>query len=420
MLESNVIKNYFYTYLTYGISLVSTLGIYYLISLRYDVIEFEKYNLSRRVVGIISVILMLGFAVSLPKAIATNNCVKLRSVLIVANVFSSLFFIIILTSIFAVLVTLFSDFFGNLFWGTILYEDLIIIISFYVISLAAFNIVFSFARGLMDLKVANIMTLSNSVLPILFLPYFSKIEHFYLAFFVTNVFLALFFLYFILHKHNFFYYFSYKIYLRQFKKMFYFGIPRVPGDFALEGILSLPVFITAHLSSTRNASNLGFAITLISMIGTLTSPISVILLPYSSKLISSKKIDELKKHVNLILFIFAPAAILLTVIFWVFSKNIVKIYLGNFNEDISTSLSFVSVVFLPYTIYMIVRSVNDSYYNDAVNTKNTLYSLSALIFSTLFFNYVYSCRFSSMIGLYVGIFSLGITSFCSFRKIFKL
>lgn len=419
MQNTRLLKNYFYTYLTYGISLVSTLGIYYLISLKYDGVEFEKYNLSRRVIGVVSVILMMGFAVSLPKMIATNKCLKLKPILIVANVFSSLFFIFSFTSIFAIFVLLFPNFFGNLFWGTTQYKNLITIISLYVVSLALFNIVFSFARGIMDLKIANSMTLFSAICPLLFLPYFSKIDNFYLAFSITNFLSAILFLYYLLYKHNYSYFFSYRLYLRQFKKLYNFGLPRVPGDFAMEGILSLPVFITAHLNSTQDASNLGFAITLISMIGTLTSPISVILLPYSAKLIANNNLIELKKHVKNILSIFLPSAFILTVILLFFSNDIIKFYLGNVNEGVSFSLSLVSIVFLPYTLYMIVRSVNDSYYDKAVNTKNSIYSLVLLIFSTLFFNYIIFSKFSSILGLYVGIFCLGITSFISYKKIYK-
>lgn len=419
MLNTKLKKDYFYTYLTYGISFISTLAVYYFVTQRFEYIEFEKYNLSRRVIGITSVILMLGVAVSLPKSVAVVSFNKNSTLYNSANLFSVLIFVLTLASVFSLTVFLFPNFYGQIFWNTNQYKNLLKIISVFVVSSIFFNIVFSFSRGIMDMFFANVMTLCNALIPLCFLPFLNKIENYYLAISYFNFFLASLFLYWIIKKHKLKIFYSASLYRRQLSKILTFGIPRVPGDFALEGILSMPVFITAHMLNTEEASNLGFAISLISMVGTFISPVSIILLPYSAKLMYEKNLTELNRHVHKIFLLFLPVMLVITLMFILFSDLITENYFNNLSRDVSFYMKVVSGVFLPYSVYLIVRSVNDIFYIKPVNAINTIFSLSVLLISALFFYKLGIFKYPAIASLYLGVFCLGLTSYYTYFNIDK-
>lgn len=419
MLITRLQKDYFYTYITYGISFVSTLAIYYFLSQRFANVEFEKYNLSRRVIGITSVLLMLGVAVSLPKSVAILKFTHISNLYKVANLFSSLLFVLTVGIIFSLSVVVFPKFYGELFWNSDKYNSLIKVISVFIVSTLFFNIVFSFSRGLMDMTLANTMTLCNALIPLLFLPLFSKIENYYLTYAGLNFIIAFSFLYIIFKKHCLKIFFFPKFFFRQLYRILNFGIPRVPGDFALEGILSIPVFITAHIVNTQDASNLGFAISLISMIGTFISPVSIILLPYSARLMSQKNLKELKKHVNTIFLYFLPLTFILSIVIFFFTRPFLEVLFQKSNYNISFYIQMVSGVFLPYTIYLIVRSVNDIFYTTAVNAINTMLSLFVLLISALIFYEFDVFQYPAIFSLYVGIYYLGASSYYTYLNIYK-
>jgi O-antigen/teichoic acid export membrane protein len=419
MLITRLQKDYFYTYLTYGISFVSTLAIYYFLSQRFANVEFEKYNLSRRVIGITSVLLMLGVAVSLPKSVAILKITSDSSIYKVANLFSTLIFVLMLGMLFTLSVFSFPKFYGELFWNTSKYNFLIEVISIFVVSTLFFNIVFSFSRGLMDMTLANTMTLCNAIIPLLLLPNFVKIEVFYLTYAGLNFLTAALFLYIIFRKNCLKLFFSFKFFKRQLYRILKFGIPRVPGDFALEGILSIPVFITAHTINTQDASNLGFAISLISMIGTFISPVSIILLPYSAQLMMQNNLNELKKHIRIIFLFFLPIIFIITFILFFFSEPLIEIVFRKLNSDVSFYIKMISGVLLPYTVFLIVRSVNDIFYTNAVNAINTIFSFVVLLISAIFFCEYEIFKFPAIASLYISIFFLGGSSYYTYIKIYK-
>jgi O-antigen/teichoic acid export membrane protein len=155
------------------------------------------------------------------------------------------------------------------------------------------------------------------------------------------------------------------------------------------------------------------------MVGTFLAPIGIILLPYSAKLISQNNFKELRNHVNKIFKIFFPIIFFIILILNLFSGILIKIFLKTDNSLIVFYIKNISWIFLPYMLYLVVRSVNDTYYLQPKNTYNALLALFFLLMSTYLFYYFRIFREPAFIGFFVGIIVLGFTSLNSYIKIYK-
>lgn len=419
MITSKLFKDYFYTFLTFGISFITTIFVYYFISHEYSSEDFEKFNLSRRLMGIVQVFLMMGFAVSLPRSIALLTEGKIKSIFIATNIYVSLLLVILFSLVFALICTLFPEFIGLLFWNSTNYSDLVIIISVCMISMVCYQIVFSVARGVMNIFLANTMTVLSAIIPVTSLIFFNNIEAFYIFTSVSNFSLATIFFLLLVKLNNYRFFFSFKLFKRQAVKLLNFGLPRIPGDFAIEGIMSLPVFVTAHLKGSSEASHLSFAISLLSMLGTLLAPVNLILLPLSANLIASKNMGVLKNHINKLFLLFIPVVIILTIVFNLSTDFILEVYLNSPNDNMEMYLKIVSLSFIPYMIYLLLRSVNDAFYSRPVNSINSIISLTAFLVSLFLFKYFDFFYNPASFSLLIGILSLSFLSYTKYCKIYS-
>ncbi len=418
--NNQIFSDYLFVFLTYGISFLCTLFVYYYISHQYNHLEFEKYNLSRRVISVVFVLLMMGLVVALPRFIALMPKDRLYSYKISANLIVALFLVIIITFTFFILVVLFPKFFGILFWNTDQYSFLLITISCFLISLGVFTVIFSFARGLSSMIYANIMTILNILIPIFGLLFVKNIESYYWITTASNFLISIVFLTLLFKKYNLKILTKIRVLFEQGKSLLHYGLPRIPGDLALEGLFSIPVFIIAHTNGSSSASNLGFAVALIPMVGTFLSPVSLVLLPYSAKMITQKDFYGLKKHINLLFKLFIPAITFVIVLLYFLSGYIVELYLNKINPEVESYIRIISLVFIPYIVYLIVRSVNDTAYFKPVNALNAILALIILLGTTGIVYFFKLYNNPVLVGLVTGIYALGVLSYFSYKRIFNI
>lgn len=417
--NSKVLQDYFYTFFTYGVSILSTLFIYYFISNFYAESEFIKFNLSRRAIAIFNVILMLGLTISLPRSVALTKNNHLYKIRITSKLIAALLLILLITILFSFFILLFPAFWGNLLWDTNVYSSLLIQMAFYLISMGVYTIIFSFARGLMCFKYANLITLWFNLFPLLIVQFLHNIESYYLFTTINNFLIALCFTFLLVRKFELKFFFNFPYILKEGKNLLRYGLPRIPGDFSMEGLLSIPVFITAHLRGNVSASYLAFAVSLVSMMTSFLAPISLILLPESAKRIMNKDMEGLKKYIKTLFYIFIPLVFIATIILQLIAKFIVHIYLNVSSDEAVWDIKIISWVFLPYLIYVILRSVIDIAYFKPKNAINSICALIILIITTGIVYQFQLFKNPSILGFVSAIISLAILSIISFKRIFN-
>jgi O-antigen/teichoic acid export membrane protein len=203
------------------------------------------------------------------------------------------------------------------------------------------------------------------------------------------------------------------------KELMAYGIQRVPGDFGLSGLFSLPSTITAHISGVTIAGYVAFGTSLLNMVGAGFAPLGLILLPKASQLVANKDFKILKTYIIKILKITFILTVLGIGFFEIFADKIIMIYLDTLNSDLLIITRIIISASIGYTIYVAMRSIIDAYYVKAINTKNIFISL--IFFLTVAFGtiLVKKSYIFLVINLVVAIILLGILTLIEVKKVLK-
>lgn len=201
------------------------------------------------------------------------------------------------------------------------------------------------------------------------------------------------------------------------KELIYYGLQRLPADFGMAALLTLPVTFTAHLSGVIEAGYVAFSISLLSMVGSIFSPIGLILLPKASAIVASKDFQRLNNYITSLIKITLGVTVVGLVIFEIFADKIIALYLGENLSGLVLTARLIMISSLSYTVYVSIRSIIDAYYVRAVNTINVIISLMLFVVlsglstpSTGQLNPILGC-------FIVSVFVLGILTLFHARKI---
>ncbi|MFZ0731072.1 MAG: MATE family efflux transporter, partial [Candidatus Sulfotelmatobacter sp.] len=158
---------------------------------------------------------------------------------------------------------------------------------------------------------------------------------------------------------------------RETAELLRYGLQRLPGDFILIGLLSVPVIFVAHRSGIEQAGFVAFAISVLSMIGAFFSPFGLILLPKASSLLAAGKKDVLRVHVNRLVQVAIAVSALATVLIFVFARYFIKVYLGVGFEQAVGTMQWVVLGAVPYALFTILRNLIDAFHRNAVTAVIT-------------------------------------------------
>ena len=362
-------KDYILTFITEFTILGSGLLVYRLAADILGKEGFSEYALVRRTISFLLPALILGMGVAIPRYIgySYSNFKKANTYFIAG--FVILFSVIL---IFSLLINLFQKNVAFLFFGDSKYYYLIFPINIMLIGLIFHSLCYGYFRGNLSMIKANFLQLINmGIVP--FLVFFLKdnlkeiiLLNGLIIILVTFIFLTM-ILKNITFERN-------EIYTN-LKELMAYGIQRVPGDFGLSGLFSLPSTITAHISGVTIAGYVAFGTSLLNMVGAGFAPLGLMLLPKASQLVANKDFKTLKYYILKILKVTFILTILGVVFFEIFADKIIQIYLGTLNSDLLIITRIIIIASIGYTIYVAMRSIIDAYYVKAINTKNIFISL---------------------------------------------
>jgi len=362
-------KDYILTFITEFTILGSGLLVYRLAANILGKEGFSEYALVRRTISFLLPALILGMGVAIPRYIgySYSNFKKANTYFIAG--FVILFSVIL---IFSLLINLFQKNVAFLFFGDSKYYYLIFPINIMLIGLIFHSLCYGYFRGNLSMIKANFLQLINmGIVP--FLVFFLKdnLKEIILLNGLIIILVSFIFLTMILKNITFE---RNEIYTN-LKELMAYGIQRVPGDFGLSGLFSLPSTITAHISGVTIAGYVAFGTSLLNMVGAGFAPLGLMLLPKASQLVANKDFKTLKYYILKILKVTFILTILGVVFFEIFADKIIQIYLGTLNSDLLIITRIIIIASIGYTIYVAMRSIIDAYYVKAINTKNIFISL---------------------------------------------
>ena len=409
----DLLRDYSLTFLSFIIVGLSGLIIYYLIPKFLSSDASEIFAVFKKSSSLFLVALILGMGVAVPKFIIETDRIKASSILIKA-----LFFSLPLTIIFLFFFLAFPVFFGELIIGREFLLIDTICISLIVISGIISSLIYSFFRGIYIVNIANLMIVLNSIIQIIVILIAKTIFQYII---IVSIVTALSSIFFLIFKSSFIA--EVKTYTKKdffnSKRLLSYGFLRVPGDFSLEGLSSLPVILTTTMYGVSYGGQMAFALTVFGLVLSLMSPVNFIMLPkIAAALKVEKDFEKAKSIVFQSALIVLPIVLISVSVIFIFSDFIaVKIFDSSMPYILSSYIKYICLAALPYAIYSLLRSVLDAWYKLPINSLNCVISLIILIvFKIIFKQYEFGIMYS-MIFAYL---YLGISTFVFYKRIFNI
>ena len=377
---------------------------------------FSQYALCRRTISFIFPALVMGLGVGIPRYIAyasSSSEYQHPDKYFLAGIsvlFTSVIFFILLLN-------LFREPFAFLFFGNSEYAGFILPISLMIIGLMLNTACYSYYRGKLLMGKANTLQIINSgIIPILAFLIQRDIIHILSLTGLFWIFTSTCALIMVLKDLK---WDKSESLTPAIKELLSYGIQRVPGDFGMAALISLPAIITAHLAGIKEAGYVAFGITILHMTGSVFAPIGLVFLPKASQLIASKDIGKLKEYIRKL----ASITLLLTlaglIIFEIFADGIIKIYLGEAFGDLVAVARIIMLGCLAYAFYVSMRSILDAYYFKAVNTLNITISLAFFLAGSLMV-YILNGSYVILVSSFVAcLYILGILTLLDIWKLLR-
>jgi len=163
-----------------------------------------------------------------------------------------------------------------------------------------------------------------------------------------------------------------------------FGLPRVPGEFALVGLFAIPALIALRAHGVVVAGQFSAAMSVLAMASGVFAPVGLVVLPRASAQAATGDMDGLRRLVLRILGGGILLAAMVVVVGELLIPTFIHWYFGAAFEPAIPIFRACLLGTIPYAVYILMRSVLDALDVKAVNSRNLLITLAVLVSLCLF------------------------------------
>ena len=348
------------------------------------VVGFGEYALSRRAVGLLYLPLVMGLGIAAPRYIAIARSGA------VAGYSEGHFAIATLTAgllpplAIAALLNLMPATASLILFGTTELARLVPPSTIALAGMAVHGMVYAIYRGRSEMQFANTMQLVNlGVVP---LAAFGLVSHDAAAILrATGIGWLVVSLVGMLHV-----LYRERAGLSGFREtkehlsiLLRFGLPRVPGEFALVGLFAIPALIAVRAHGVAVAGQFSAALSVLTMASGAFAPVGLVVLPRASAQAAAGDMAGVRRLVVRLL----AGGILLAVAGVTFGEVIIPPFIQwYFGADFLPAIPVFRICLLgaiPYAVYILMRSILDAIDVKAVNSRNLILSLAAVVLLSL-------------------------------------
>ena len=163
------------------------------------------------------------------------------------------------------------------------------------------------------------------------------------------------------------------------RELLRYGLPRVPGEFALAALFSLPTTIAAHSGGVEQAGFVGLAVSLLSMVGSMFAPLGQIVLPAVSAMAVRDDTAALRQDVRRVWLACAVTAAALVAVLTLGARPLITLYVGAAFLPAVSVVRLVLLAGVPYVSYVVLRNVLDALDPRPLNAKNLVVALALFL-----------------------------------------
>jgi len=160
-----------------------------------------------------------------------------------------------------------------------------------------------------------------------------------------------------------------------------FGAQRVPGDFALAGLLLGAPLLVAHTSSLIEVGQLAVGQNLLVIPATALTALSIVLLPYVSDRLAAGDVSSIQRNCALLFNAAVDLSCLFAALVFVVAEPIMKLWLGDSMGGAALIVRPLMLAVPLHVLYFVFRSVIDASTSRPLTTLNLLAGLVVFIAS---------------------------------------
>jgi O-antigen/teichoic acid export membrane protein len=373
---------------------------------------FSEYAVAKRTISLIQPLPLLGLGTALPRYIAYS--VGQGSGARSARYFGAAAWCVMGTLIpSTILMNLFPSGFAYLFFADRKYANLVFALSLMLAGLALHTLAYSYFRGHLAMKQANLLQLFNvGILPIAaFLIFSHDLRAILLALGLSNTLTACAVLVFTPLRH------AAGDVLLEGKELLRYGIQRLPGDFLQMALLALPVAFVAHTSGLQRAGSVAFGISFLTLVAAMFSPLGLVLMPKAARMFAEGATQSVAQHVAHIARMTVILSFSISVMVALSAGTLVRVYLGSDFGQFAKSIRLTIWGAVPFCLYFVLRGVVDAFHRNGVNTRNLFFAFAVFAFLGGLSWFLGKGEISIVVSLLVSLYCLGILTFWETRKI---
>lgn len=153
-----------------------------------------------------------------------------------------------------------------------------------------------------------------------------------------------------------------------------YGLPRVPGEFALGALLALPVTLAARFAGVTEAGYVGLGVAVVQMVGAVFAPLGQVLLPAVSAR-ARQAHHDLASEIGRLTWTCLGLAILALAGIELLAGVGVILYLGKAFASAVPLVRITALGVVPYVLYVVLRNILDALHVVPLNAKNLVITL---------------------------------------------
>ena len=162
------------------------------------------------------------------------------------------------------------------------------------------------------------------------------------------------------------------------RELLRYGLPRVPGELALFGMLALPPVMVAHREGLAAAGFVSFALSLVQLVASALAPVGTLLLPVVSADAARGEWGRIRHTVDRMLLAGVGVAILLAAGVTLGAPEIIRLLLGEQYLAAAPLVRWIAPAAVPHAVYLVLRNPIDAVAVHPHNTRNLLVALALL------------------------------------------
>jgi O-antigen/teichoic acid export membrane protein len=337
---------------------------------------FGEYSLSRRAVGLMYLPLVMGLGIAAPRYIAIARAGALEGYSESAFATATLSAGLIPVLLVALALNIAPESGAMLLFGTTTLARLVPPATIALAGIALHSMVYAIYRGRSEMSLANSMQMINlGLIPVgVFALGLRTAESILAATGSGWLIVSLIALIHVLYRERAEWAGIAKLRMH-LRLLLRFGLPRVPGEFALVGLFAIPSLIAVRSHGIVLAGQFSAALSLLTMLSGAFAPVGLVLLPRASAQAATGDLEGLRR---LVLRILAGGILLATIgviIAEILIPPFIRWYFGPAFLPAIPIFRACLLGTIPYVVYILMRSILDALDVKAVNSRNLIITL---------------------------------------------